>query len=354
MLGIGPRKIAWNRDYGYTMFIADRCTQAVVACRPGCPYESERKAEGLLLERSETRRASDGTTYMIVPWEDTLSLPHESGWMFSGEKDYSSDSEGDFLIDGADAYFVDGSALKRVRKGSAPVVVLQTTEARAPMPFLKSGATLYAVKGWSSRTTYLPDEPFAIVAIEGGVARTIYASKGAGCFAANDRVAVVCIDRELVRVPLSGKPPSDLFPMDRKDNTVSDTPVVALASDGAIAWSNPSERVVHVRQPPCSSTLAAPPALEQWNAAHNAHDAKALGALYAPSVVFYGVTLTNEECVRRKQAAFAASPDYAQSIRDVRTDGTTVRFVKTSTSNGKSTDYPSVLVLRDGHIVEER
>jgi hypothetical protein len=135
-----------------------------------------------------------------------------------------------------------------------------------------------------------------------------------------------------------------------------DSPMVALSEDGAIAWSNPSERIVHVRHPPCST--AAPPAPEsvlgKWNAAHNAHDANALRDVYAPTVVFYGASLSNDECVRRKQAAFAASPDYGQSIRDTKVDGSTVRFVKTSTTKGKSTDYPSALVVRDGHIVEER
>ena len=363
MLAIGPRKIAWNRDYGYTMFIADRCTRTVVPCKPGCSYERERKAEGLLLERSEARTASDGTLYSIDAWLDTISLPHKSGWMFSGATEYSSDSEGDFLIDGADAYFVDGSALKRVRKGTAPVTVLETKDEHAPMPFLKSGATLYAVKGWSSRTTYLPDEPFSIVAIEHGTARTLYANKGAGCFAANDRMAVVCIDGKLVRVPLSGKAAADMFSMDRKDNLTSDTPVVALADDGALAWSNPSERVVHFRQPAWCRAAAVTPAspadvVQRWNAAHNDHDASSLRALYAPTVSFYGVTLTNDECVRRKQAAFVASPDYAQTIRDMKIDvsgdRTTVRFVKTSTSKGKSTDYPSALVLRGGLVVEER
>src|SRR5579863_4302706 len=45
--------------------------------------------------------------------------------------------------------------------------------------------------------------------------------------------------------------------------------------------------------------------LLQWNAAHDAHDAKALEALYAPNVKFYGSSLSGVACAKGKAAAFA-------------------------------------------------
>jgi hypothetical protein len=99
--------------------------------------------------------------------------------------------------------------------------------------------------------------------------------------------------------------------------------------------------------------------LTRWNDAHNAHDAHALAGLYAAHVSFYGTELTNARCVSTKRAAFTAQPDYAQTVRDVdvkpSAEGATiVRFVKTSTSHGKGTDYPSYLILqKDLRIAEE-
>lgn len=91
-----------------------------------------------------------------------------------------------------------------------------------------------------------------------------------------------------------------------------------------------------------------------WNEAHTKHDAKALASLYAPHVAFYGRTLTSAQCVAAKKRAFAKSPDYAQSIRDVvATEAGVVTFTKTSTSGGKSTDYPAVLVVTRGLVSVE-
>jgi hypothetical protein len=98
--------------------------------------------------------------------------------------------------------------------------------------------------------------------------------------------------------------------------------------------------------------------LKKWNDAHNTHDAKALEALYAPSVKFYGQTLAGAECAKRKAAAFVNSTDYAQTILGSafvkQSDGSwLVRFTKTSTTAGKSTDYPSFIVVASDHVSEE-
>ena len=97
--------------------------------------------------------------------------------------------------------------------------------------------------------------------------------------------------------------------------------------------------------------------LKKWNEAHNGHDSAALAALYAAKVHFYGQQLSGEECAKRKAAAFKKAPDYEQTVRGAtfaaRSTGTLVRFMKTSTSAGKSTDYASFIVVDGGRVTEE-
>ncbi len=100
-------------------------------------------------------------------------------------------------------------------------------------------------------------------------------------------------------------------------------------------------------------------AIERWNRAHNDHDVAALASLYAPTVSFYGNVLSGADCTSKKRLAFAQTPDYAQSIRDVKLEPadagqTFVRLVKTSTTNGKSRDYPAIVMVdASGKITEE-
>jgi hypothetical protein len=99
--------------------------------------------------------------------------------------------------------------------------------------------------------------------------------------------------------------------------------------------------------------------LEQWNEAHDRHDSAALAAIYAPIVEFYGAELSGADCVKRKEAAIAAAPDYRQSVADVErapidgNGGTFIRFTKKTTSNGSSKSYPSYVYAIDGKIVSE-
>ena len=101
---------------------------------------------------------------------------------------------------------------------------------------------------------------------------------------------------------------------------------------------------------------------ERWNAAHVAHDAHALEALYGARVDFYGQELTNKECVARKKAAFEKSPDYTQSVSDfwTRADDagpapfTVVGFKKTTRAAGATHEYDAALFVdASGLIVRE-
>ncbi len=120
-------------------------------------------------------------------------------------------------------------------------------------------------------------------------------------------------------------------------------PITSAAPDAAATVRRPGPREI---------ALA-------WNSAHVQHDAKALEGLYAPRVDFYGTSLSGRQCAERKKAAFAKAPDYDQSIRDVRVEvadagaGAIVSFTKTSTTKGKSTDYPAILVIVGDAITAE-
>ena len=100
---------------------------------------------------------------------------------------------------------------------------------------------------------------------------------------------------------------------------------------------------------PKAKRLTAREILDRWNDAHVKHDSKALADLYAPKVTFYGQTLTGKDCAAKKAAAFAKSPTYAQTVKDITATqdraATTIQFTKTSIEKGKGTDYPSILVV---------
>jgi hypothetical protein len=91
--------------------------------------------------------------------------------------------------------------------------------------------------------------------------------------------------------------------------------------------------------------------VEQWNTAHTKHDTAALSSLYDARVDFYGQALTSSQCVAKKKAAFDKDATYTQSFHDLKLTTnekgglTRARFTKTSTSHGKSTDYPSTLII---------
>ncbi len=135
-------------------------------------------------------------------------------------------------------------------------------------------------------------------------------------------------------------------PVDVVADASAPVPRATAAADSGFAPARPSAHDV----------------VDAWNQAHVKHDATALLGLYAPRVSFYGRTLTNRACANSKKAAFASDPSYTQSVRDVTaltldagaSGPTVMRFTKTSTTKGKSTDYPSTLVVdASGLIVTE-
>jgi hypothetical protein len=134
-------------------------------------------------------------------------------------------------------------------------------------------------------------------------------------------------------------------------------PIRATSADGGTpprATPSSSSAVIDASSVPAHARPTAREIVDAWNLAHTKHDLKALESLYAPWVVFYGQTLTNQQCVQKKRAAFEKTPDYAQSIRDVVvSEGGVVTFTKTSTSGGKSADYPAVLVVTGGLVSGE-
>lgn len=121
---------------------------------------------------------------------------------------------------------------------------------------------------------------------------------------------------------------------------------------------------------PTASAPEAPPAVDtsapyrelvqKWNEAHHAHDATALEKLYAAKVTFYGVSMSAADAAKKKAAAFKASPDFTQAagLPELETTpdkaDTWARFMKTTSSAGKSGDYPVLLIFdADKKIKEE-
>ena len=75
--------------------------------------------------------------------------------------------------------------------------------------------------------------------------------------------------------------------------------------------------------------------------------------------VYYGKRASAARCKRANAEFFARTPDYTQSVRDVRIDTTNssttrVHFVKAARLRGRTSDFPSYLVLGgDRRITEE-
>jgi hypothetical protein len=199
------------------------------------------------------RLAADGTVFTADVWIDDLSMPHKSGWSIErGNETVAGNSLPELVVDGNDAYFVDGPSIMHATTTSKPTVVHTTTDALAPAPVAKFGATLYAVRGWARQIHPLPGTAFELVAIEAGKARSVYSGTDASCFAINSRTALACVGDELVAISLAGGGSRVLLHVDREDRNSGTRTTVALAEDGAFARSVPSKPgILQLQRQPC-------------------------------------------------------------------------------------------------------
>ena len=269
-------RLAWDWNSN-KLSTRDLCSGTTVdlSCGDGCIYWSP-TSRGLVFDRDDStwswedgreralgprtmgpfRFASDGRKYSINYWSDTISWPHKNGSAFAnGGTWLSNDSSADFVVEGNDAYFVDGSAIMRVGPNGKPTKVFSTSEEKAPSPVAVVGGTIYAVKGWASDSFGDP-MPFSLIAIKAGKGETIFTAPEPGaCFAANRQAAVVCLGDELWYVPFSGSGSRKLFTVEERSHTSYKQTAVALADDGGLAWSVPSDpATIHVMRASCGSS----------------------------------------------------------------------------------------------------
>ncbi len=105
---------------------------------------------------------------------------------------------------------------------------------------------------------------------------------------------------------------------------------------------------VAVADPGANARLA----VATWDRYYNAGDVNAIITLYAPSVRYYGVTLTREQCQAKIASYIAQGPGRKQTSKvDAITrvpGGARVSFTKEVTLNGKTTSYPSYFHLVRG------
>lgn len=110
-------------------------------------------------------------------------------------------------------------------------------------------------------------------------------------------------------------------------------------------------------QAPASSASAPDPlvrasaVVSAWDAALNRHDAAALAPLYAASVSFYGRTMTRDALLDSKRRALAATPNYSQSLSNLRLandadGGVKATFTKRSGANDAQREVGASLRLQ--------
>lgn len=92
--------------------------------------------------------------------------------------------------------------------------------------------------------------------------------------------------------------------------------------------------------------------ISQWNLAHNERDIGIFSNLYSDEVNFYQKELPKNKCLDEKLKLFEKHPDFYQkidgAIEKVLIDDGNMKctFVKSVTISGKTTDYPSYLILK--------
>lgn len=101
----------------------------------------------------------------------------------------------------------------------------------------------------------------------------------------------------------------------------------------------------------------------KWNDLHNTRNESGWLDLYAPDVKFYGMNLSPDECLAKKEALFVKYPNFYQRIDSelnfdkINDDLISVSFVKEARTNSKTMAYPSYLTFKRSNtsweIVEE-
>lgn len=94
--------------------------------------------------------------------------------------------------------------------------------------------------------------------------------------------------------------------------------------------------------------------VENWNSVHNPENISKIETLYAENVDYYGSAYSKKECVESKIKFIAKNPEYYQQIvgqidkvyDPLDSNQVTCKFIKRVVFKGKTTDYPSYLVLQ--------
>jgi hypothetical protein len=91
--------------------------------------------------------------------------------------------------------------------------------------------------------------------------------------------------------------------------------------------------------------------VSKWNLAHNERDVALFSKLYSEKVEFYKAYLSKNECIEKKLELFKKYPDFYQQIHgnieviEIDSARRKLSFIKKVTINGKTTDYPSYLLI---------
>lgn len=106
------------------------------------------------------------------------------------------------------------------------------------------------------------------------------------------------------------------------------------------------------QQPKNDSSTSEEAIISQWNLAHNERDIEIFSNLYADEVNFYQKEMPKNKGLDEKLKLFEKHPDFYQqingAIEKIPSDNGNIKctFIKSVTINGKTTDYPSYLVIK--------
>ncbi|MFI5301409.1 MAG: hypothetical protein ACHREM_25260 [Polyangiales bacterium] len=296
ILSIVGSRIAWN-GLRHPLRHYDRCTgnTTEMACRPppddDC-FTWRLQAEGLyyaigtdIWTWSAGRARSmhvgfsgdtiaftlDGRTYTTGPWEDRLSRPARSGFFFdemttppAGRRSITDDALRQFIVDGNDVYYVDGSRIVREGRDRRPKILVDFKHEEARAPIAVSDDTLYVAKGADLvNWPWFHKGKVTTESVRDGVVKSLFTADAIYCFAATGHGAVVCRDQDLQYFPFDGGQPRRALGgpivVPPKDADLTHATGVSLSADGGIAWFTKDDpKVIHVRTPPRSVLCGGP------------------------------------------------------------------------------------------------